>query len=81
MFVKVENNIFSFNELLNSSELILLNTFQEIRFIFFSFKSSSVTHHLIRLVMQILTVQILFITGIFNLTNVTNLIGTNVTIY
>ena len=81
MFIKLENYILSFKELLNSSELILLKIFQEICFIIFSFKLSSVTHNLIRLVIQVLPVQILFITGIFNLANIINLIRTNVTIY
>lgn len=49
----------SFNELPSSSALILPSTFREICFITSSFKSSLVTCHFIRQVMQVLTVQIL----------------------
>lgn len=60
LLLTVGKYFLSFNELPSSSALILLNTFREICLITSSFKSSSVTCHLIRQVMQVLTVQILY---------------------
>lgn len=56
----VGNYFLSFNGLPSSSALTLLNTFQEICLLTFSFKSSSVTCHLIRQVMQVPTIKILY---------------------